>query len=246
MSPRSSLAALAFLLLLGAGCSYSTHMYAAPAKAALDGRPGQIDHLARGFLVPSYALEPKGHAFYAYLLFADRAASTLEQRKAVAAEFLSSFEDVSEVSGMGIDAGRMALLLAPVKTTEDARALVHHSDVERFLTAYDYAYASVLHDRLVSRLGRPLPRVLLIGAPQPLQPSSPIDVEGLRMTDLCGPADKVSAKLFAFRQGLLMSSSESTAVALLEKLRLVFRSLGELAIIGNAVAAEKPVPEGCY
>lgn len=58
------------------------------------------------------------------------------------------------------------------------------------------------------------------------------------MTDLCGPAEEVRSKLFAFRQSILISPSESAVVVLLEKLRALFRLSSRLSSVLDAESPE--------
>jgi hypothetical protein len=245
MTLRPSPAVLGAIVMLAAGCGFiNVNAYrsdSAPRNST--GTPPAIDHLARGFLVTG-AYEDDQYGYYAYLLFADQHPLTLPQRRAAAESFLSLFNDVRDVRRLELTPNRLALLLAPVKTSKDAAALVSHADVDKFLGAYDYTYASALHSHLVGP-DRRIPRVALVGSTRPLKLSSVVDATTLRVIDLCGDAEGARRKLVAFQDQLLIPETESVSLVLLEKLRTVFESLGEFVLVGKVMAEGKPLPEGC-
>ena len=197
-------------------------LFGQPPIAAADGTPQRIDRLVRGD-VSIKSVTPEGFGFYAYLLFAQEDEATRERRNKAALAFHQLTEHVEPLPhGMASEERAVrALLVAPIKSNA-ARA-----SAAELVTKYDYDRGFDMW-RDLRDSGYEVAPVAIVGSSVPFA-GDWIKRGEIHIVELCAPL-KIERQVHAFRDGLVFGEDEvESSHDLLEALRSLFRSLGEVS-----------------
>lgn len=195
------------------------------ADGVLGAGPVTVSLLVRSFL-PRTVPEDDRYVFHNYLFFADNRPDTRSKRLAAAAAVLELFSHAEAAYAVGVDTTRLAALHVPVCSPAAADWVMAEPpaqgqplprpprcvrdgvapDASRAAwldAAYDLQRSGLIQRRIEAAIGRPLPRVALIGYPSPIGSDAAIDLEQLYVVDLaCLPADEVTAAVSVFQRAL--------------------------------------------
>jgi hypothetical protein len=209
----------------------------APPVRHFDGSPVRVNLLARSFLVRDQK-ERSGFAYYAYMLFADRSDKTAGARRSAAIAFMRLLEDVHDAPGE-LKPENMAVLYAPINSASAGARCLEGKDPQVLLDAYDYPRARLTINEL-SRGGRVLPAVALVGYPRPIDGRASIDSTNLWIVDMSSEHDDVAQRrLLEFRDALESGAAGSSSAVpeALQKARWFFQLVGTTLSDWNSVVA---------
>jgi hypothetical protein len=205
-----------------------TGLLVVPPTRSLDGKSSRVDLLVRAFL-PSGSRSQSGFAYYSYLLFADRGESTRAARHAAAVAYIRLLDNVEEAP-RAIPTQRLGVLYAPISSLQAGERCAMTKDPKVLLDEYDYTGARMMWNAL-SHAGARLPRVALVGHPQPLDGTQgPFVDKDVFVVDLSVSGQEVTERrLLTFRDSLETGDGEMLEhgmPAVLVKAREFFRLIG--------------------
>jgi hypothetical protein len=137
-------------------------------------------------------------------VFADRATASAAARKSAAQAYLKLFSDVVEAP-LSAAAERRGVILAPVRTRDQAVTLAKNPGLEAFLGAYDHDRAELLVAAF-AHAARKLPSVSILFYPTPLEGAAAPVLDQAWVIDLTDPMMAESTFL-EFRHALVVGAS---------------------------------------
>lgn len=192
----------------------------------------EVDQLARTWLVRGQ--QEDDYAFHMYLLFDDSGDAGDVARRAAMRAVLKLFDDVEELDASDLDATTLAMLAVPIKSKLDILEAIAGDSAMRLeitLASYDYQRAQSIAGTVQNATQRKLPRVSLIGYPEPLTRTraTKIDLRQLYIVDLRDPK-KAETLIRDLRSSLVStrSSLSDTHESAAESARSILQVQGVL------------------